>query len=152
MRHKFFLTFIALMLFCITIQSQTVPEDVQIANYVNRYHSKAQPEMSGLYVIKQITTTGPKVKPGAEVTVHYEGRFLNNKVFDSSYQRNKPLTFVLGAGKVIPGWEQGIATLRQGEKAILIIPSYLAYGDKKTGSIPANTPLVFTIEVVKAGK
>ena len=152
MQHKFFLTFIALMLFCSTIQSQTVTEDVQIANYVNRYHSKAQPEMSGLYVIKQVTTTGLKVKPGTEVTVHYEGRFLNNKVFDSSYQRNKPLTFILGAGKVIPGWEQGIATLRQGEKAILIIPSYLAYGDKKAGSIPANTPLVFNIEVVKAGK
>jgi FKBP-type peptidyl-prolyl cis-trans isomerase len=152
MQHKSIGLIIALMLFCTTMRSQTVPEDVQIANYVNRYHAKSQPELSGMYVIKQVATTGLKVKPGHEVTVHYEGRFLDNKIFDSSYQRNQPLTFVLGAGKVIPGWEQGIASLRQGEKAILIIPSYLAYGNKKTGSIPANTPLVFNIEVVKAGK
>ena len=143
------ITTLCLIILTQFIHAQTISEDQQILQYVAKYHPNAQPEMSGLYIIKQIKTPYPKVIPGKQVTVHYEGKFLDNKVFDSSYSRNHPIQFVLGQGSVIAGWEQGIATMRQGEKAILIIPSYLAYGNKKSGQIPPNTPLVFTVEIIK---
>lgn len=132
--------------------AQHIPEEIRINQYIKKYHPGAQPTMSGLYVIKTKTTQGPEVRPGNEVTVHYEGKLLNLQVFDSSYDRGKPITFRLGEGRVIAGWEQGVSMLREGETAVLVIPSYLGYGDRTMGKIPANSPLVFRIEVVKAAQ
>lgn len=134
------------------LAGQTLGEDARIEQYVKTNFAGATSEMSGLYVIKKVKSNGIMVTPGSKVVVHYEGKFLDDKVFDSSWTRNKPIEFVVGQGRVIPGWEQGIVQLRQGEKAVLIVPSYLGYGNVKTGIIPANTPLVFTIEVLKVIK
>jgi peptidyl-prolyl cis-trans isomerase A (cyclophilin A) len=141
---------ILLILSTATIQAQHIPEEVRINQYVKKYHPGAEPKMSGLYLIKITDGTGPQTIPGKDVTVHYEGKLLNLQQFDSSYDRGKPITFKLGEGRVIAGWEQALAQLRQGDVAVIIIPSYLAYGDKPVGKIPANSPLVFKIEVVKA--
>ncbi len=86
---------------------------------------------------------------GSSVTVHYEGRFLDGKVFDSSYLRDDTFEFTLGAGQVIRGWDLVIPQMVLGEITEFYIPSQLAYGASGSGStIPPNTPLVFQIELL----
>ncbi|MBN2165136.1 MAG: FKBP-type peptidyl-prolyl cis-trans isomerase [Marinilabiliaceae bacterium] len=149
---KFFLNSVFLFFFILPVLSQHIPEEARIKQFVNANYKGVEPRMSGLYIIKQNETDGKIVKPGDEVTVHYEGKLLNDNVFDSSYKRMQPIKFIVGTGRVIAGWDEGVSLMRQGEKAVLIIPSHLAYGDRNVGSIPANSPLVFTIEVLKVGK
>lgn len=93
--------------------------------------------------------TGEEADSGKIVTVHYSGFLEDGKVFDSSVERDEPLTLMLGVGQVIPGWEEGIALLRQGSKAQLIIPPALAYGDRDLGVIPSNSTLIFDVEVIE---
>ncbi len=114
--------------------------------------SKAQDTLttaSGLkYIIRQ-EGKGELPKPEALLKVHYTGKLLNDTVFDSSYERKRPFTFVLGKGKVIKGWDEGFALLKQGTKATFIIPPNLAYGGRATGKIPANSTLVFDVELME---
>lgn len=92
---------------------------------------------------------GPKPKSGDLVTVNYSGFLLNGKKFDSSVERDKPFSFIIGQHQVIPGWDEGIALLNEGSKAILIIPPSMAYGSRKVGPIPANSTLIFDVELLK---
>lgn len=96
---------------------------------------------------------GEEAKSGSEVTVQYVGvDYKNGKEFDSSWSRSEPFTFTLGAGQVIPGWEQGVEGMKVGGRRELIIPPELAYG--KTGSPPAigpNETLVFVIDLLEVG-
>ena len=93
---------------------------------------------------------GPNAEKGKTVAVHYEGSLLNGQVFDSSFQRNQPISFQLGVGQVIPGWDEGIQLLRVGDKARLVIPSELAYGAAGAGGvIPPNATLLFDVELVE---
>ncbi len=125
-------------------------ELLEMESYLEQNQIETEPTNSGLYIIIKKHGKGPTVKPGQKVTVHYEGRFLNDVVFDSSYDKDKPFTFVLGAGKVIPGWEQGISKLKVGDKARLIVPSHLAYGKKGVEAfIPPYSTLIFDVEVIK---
>jgi FKBP-type peptidyl-prolyl cis-trans isomerase len=81
-------------------------------------------------------------------TVNYKGMLLDGTVFDSSEGR-EPFTFQLGQGQVIKGWDEGIALMQKGTKALLIIPSALAYGDRGAGDmIPPYSPLVFEVEMI----
>jgi peptidylprolyl isomerase len=81
--------------------------------------------------------------------VHYTGRLLDGTKFDSSLDRNDPIEFKLGQGMVIKGWDEGIALLKVGGKALLIIPSNLAYGSRGAGGvIPPFSPLTFEVELV----
>ena len=92
---------------------------------------------------------GPQPKAGQTVRVHYTGWLTNGLKFDSSVDRGEPFEFVLGQGKVIKGWDQGVATMRVGGKRKLTIPSDLAYGLK--GSPPEigpNSTLVFDVELL----
>jgi peptidylprolyl isomerase len=91
---------------------------------------------------------GKRAKDGDMVLVHYVGKLTNDTVFDSSRRRNMPFKFKLGAGQVIKGWDEGIALLNVGDKAVLTIPPHLGYGDRATGSIPANSTLIFEVELV----
>lgn len=92
---------------------------------------------------------GRKPEAGENVRVHYTGKFADGKVFDSSYERGAPITFKLGKGQVIKGWDEGIALLTEGSKAKLIIPPALGYGDKGMGSMPPNSTLYFDVELVE---
>lgn len=85
---------------------------------------------------------------GERVEVHYEGKLSDGSVFDSSISRGEPITFTLGKGRVIKGWDEGIALLHVGEKAIFIIPAELGYGSKAVGPIPANSTLTFEVELL----
>jgi tetratricopeptide (TPR) repeat protein len=84
------------------------------------------------------------------VLVHYTGTLSNGLKFDSSLDRNDPIAFKLGAGRVIKGWDEGVAQLRVGDQAILVIPPQLGYGPKGAGGgvIPPDATLIFIIEVV----
>lgn len=92
---------------------------------------------------------GQRAKAGDMVSVHYTGKLTNDSIFDSSYNRNQPLKFKLGAGQVIKGWDEGIALLNVGDKAIFTIPPELGYGSRAVGPIPANSTLIFEVELLQ---
>nr|WP_321411561.1 peptidylprolyl isomerase [uncultured Allomuricauda sp.] len=93
--------------------------------------------------------SGAKAEKGKTVSVHYEGALANGQVFDSSYKRKQPIDFSLGIGQVIPGWDEGIGLLKEGDKARFVIPSHLAYGSTGAGGvIPPNATLVFDVELM----
>ncbi len=86
---------------------------------------------------------------GNTVVVHYTGKLTNGKVFDSSVDRGEPFSFVLGQGQVIQGWERGILGMKEGGKRKLTIPPNLGYGTRPVGPIPANSTLIFDVELLK---
>lgn len=107
---------------------------------------------SGLHIITRRSGTGTLPQIGQQTAVIYKGTFLNNRVFDQSRLGTDgkliPFTFLLGRGQVIAGWDEGIGLMRKGEKAILLIPSALAYGSSGiTNAIPPDTPLRFDVEL-----
>lgn len=132
------------------IEQLKLSEDSLLTNYLSQNSINVKPTTSGLYIIHTQAGTGAKAAAGKTVSVHYEGRLLfSNEVFDSSIQRDQPLDFVLGQGKVIPGWEEGIAAMSEGGKATLIIPSKLAYDS--VGAYPIIPPycsLIFDVELL----
>jgi peptidylprolyl isomerase len=97
-----------------------------------------------------IVGTGPEAKSGNTVSVNYVGvLYHGGKEFDSSWKRHEPFTFKLGAGQVIPGWDQGIVGMKVGGRRELVIPAELAYGSKGSPpSIPPNAPLVFVVDLL----
>lgn len=100
-------------------------------------------------VLDQVVGNGPQPQPGQTLIVHYTGYLDNGTVFDSSLQRGQPFEFVLGAGQVIRGWEEGLATMRVGGKRRLIVPPELAYGAAGAGGvIPPNARLTFDVELL----
>jgi peptidylprolyl isomerase len=108
------------------------------------------PSPSKLVVKDIIKGTGPEAQAGQSVTVNYVGvLFHGGKEFDASWKRNEPLTFTLGRGQVIPGWDQGVAGMKVGGRRELIIPSALAYGPTgRPPTIPPNAPLVFVVDLL----
>jgi peptidylprolyl isomerase len=104
---------------------------------------------SGLTYIEVTPGSGASPQPGDLVTVHYTGTLENGTVFDSSYSRDKPIQFAIGTGMVIPGWDEGIALMKEGGKAKLVIPPDLAYGAAGAGGvIPPNATLNFDVFLV----
>ncbi len=96
--------------------------------------------------------TGDVAAPGETLTVNYVGAFTDGKVFDSSIARGVPFTFVLGAGKVISGWDQGLIGMKVGGTRILTVPPELGYGPTDYGPIPGGSTLVFQVELVSVQK
>lgn len=105
---------------------------------------------SGLrYVVRNPGTGDITPQLGDELIVHYDGRLLDGTSFDSSYRRGVPFTFRLGSGSVIRGWEDAFATMHKGEKRTLIIPHWLAYGEKgRPPTIPPKATLIFEVELI----
>lgn len=93
--------------------------------------------------------SGREAAPGDTVAVHYTGVLPDGTVFDSSFSRNEPFTFTLGSGSVIQGWERGIRGMREGGRRLLAIPPHLGYGPRAVGSIPANSTLIFDVEILQ---
>ena len=114
----------------------------------------AQP--AGLQMIDRRVGTGPTAEHGLTVVVHYTGWLYDasapqdkGKMFDSSRDRGQPISFVLGVGRVIAGWDQGLVGMKVGGQRTLIIPPDLGYGAKGFGTmIPPDTTLVFDVELI----
>lgn len=103
---------------------------------------------SGLQYQDITVGTGAEAKAGQTVEVHYVGTFLDGRKFDSSRDRGEKFSFPLGAGRVIKGWDEGVAGMKVGGVRKLIIPSELAYGTRGAGGvIPPNTTLMFEVEL-----
>ncbi len=100
------------------------------------------------HVIKGLPAgvAAPKPAPGSIVTVHYDGTFIDGKKFDSSYDRQEPATFQLA--NVIPGWQEGVPMMREGETWEFAIPADLAYGNESGGPIPAGSVLLFKVRLL----
>lgn len=92
--------------------------------------------------------TGDPVEKGDIVTVHYIGTLQNGQEFDNSYKKGKPLSFEVGKGRVIKGWEEGILGMQKDGQRILVIPSEKAYGEAGYGPIPSHATLVFAVELI----
>ena len=89
-----------------------------------------------------------QVKIGDTISVHYTGKLTDGTKFDSSVDRGVPFEFTVGQGMVIQGWEQGFLGAKVGEKRTLTIPAEMGYGARAVGSIPANSTLIFDVELV----
>jgi len=104
---------------------------------------------SGLEYEEIEAGTGAQAQAGKVVSVHYTGKLTNGQVFDSSIPLGQPLDFPVGAGRVIKGWDEGIAMMKVGGKAVLTIPPHLGYGARGAGGvIPPNATLIFEVELV----
>ncbi len=128
-------------------------EMVTIANYLKANNITVAPTASGLYYIESGAGTGEQPVVGDKVKVHYHGTLLDGTKFDSSYDRDQPFEFTIGKGQVIKGWDEGIALMKVGGKATLIVPSSLGYGARARGGvIHAYAPLKFDVELIEITK
>jgi len=126
-------------------------EKVVLKQYIENHKLNVEPDSNGIYRLVIRKGNEKKVKIGSHVTVHYEGKFLNGKFFDSTKKRNQPFEFVYGTeSQLIKGLYDVIGKMTEGEKNIVIIPSRLAFGEKgsSTGIIPPYTSLLFEVEVL----
>lgn len=96
-----------------------------------------------------VVGTGEEAVSGKTVTVNYVGTLTDGTKFDASADHGQPFSFELGAGRVIKGWDQGVAGMKVGGKRKLTIPPDLAYGNQAVGTIPSNSTLVFEVELLK---
>ncbi|MCG8477225.1 MAG: FKBP-type peptidyl-prolyl cis-trans isomerase [Cytophagales bacterium] len=145
---------------------QLAVDDQKIVEYISSNNLKAEKTESGLRYIIAESKDGKKIEPGDVVHVHYAGKNMKDELFDTSIksiaEKNdkvqegrdyKPLKLTVGAGQVIAGWDEGLALLKEGDKATFIIPSTLAYGNRNMGpGIGPNEVLVFDVEIVKVDK
>lgn len=132
------------------LDKQGTPElSVVDANIVREKYSTATHVPSGLLYVVRAPGAGATPRVGDEVIAHYDGRLLDGTPFDSSYRSGVPLTFRVGTGAVIKGWDEAFLTMRKGEKRTLIIPYWLAYGTSgRPPSIPPRATLVFEVELI----
>ena len=119
-------------------------------NLIGQKYSTAHKLRSGLrYLVRAPGTGTATPRLGEEVICHYDGRLLDGTPFDSSYKKGVPLTFRVGTGAVILGWDEAFLTMKKGEKRTLIIPHWLGYGDKGSPpTIPGGAALVFVVDLV----
>lgn len=120
------------------------------AMLIAKTYGNARQSATGLRWVERAPGSGdghPRI--GGEVIAHYDGRLLDGTPFDSSYKRGVPLTFRVGIGSVIRGWDEAFLTMKKGEKRTLIIPHWLAYGEKGSPpTIPPRATLVFEVELI----
>ena len=138
-----FLVFGAVFIGACDKETDLEKENAAIQAYLEENNITTEPQYSGLYYIETVAGTGASADGGDRVRVKYTGTFLDGEEFDSGIY-----TFTLGTGGVIRGWDEGISYMNEGGKAILLIPSDLAYGVYGHNSIPGYTPLLFDVELM----
>lgn len=111
-------------------------------------HAPIETAASGLRYMDEVIGDGAALQAGQSVAVHYTGWLTDGTKFDSSRDRGQPFRFPLGAGRVIKGWDEGVASMNVGGKRRLIVPPALGYGAGGTGPIPPNATLIFDVEAL----
>jgi FKBP-type peptidyl-prolyl cis-trans isomerase len=138
-------------------------EPARIAAFLKEHHLSAKTLKSGLCLIETRGGKGPAIKTGASVTVNYVAKLINGKIIETSLKEEAmksgifdslfeyiPFTFVMGDSSTVAGWEEGISHMRKGGKAILVVPSSLAYGEEGLEDIiPPYSPVVYEIEILE---
>lgn len=128
---------------------ETARAYAEMQQYFAENNIVASPTPSGLYYVMIQEGNGEMPEKGDNVKVHYTGKLLDGKVFDSSVERGEPINVPIGMGYVIPGWDEGIMMMSKGEKGVLYIPYYLGYGDRGAGAdIPPFANLIFEVELI----
>ncbi len=131
------------------MQEQEAEEVKLFAEYLKTNNITQTPTASGLYIIQLEKGNGKKIEAGQTAVVHYSGTLLNGFEFDTSIGK-EPFTFPLGQQRVIPAWDEAVATMKIGDKIKIIAPSKLAYGPRGAGGvIPPFAPLVFEIKLME---
>jgi len=149
---------IALLLLLVACQKKIDEQDIVQTEtkgkpMVEEIVGKEVTTSSGLTYIDEVVGTGKTPEKGGKIKVHYTGTLEDGTKFDSSHDRGKPIEFALGVGQVIPGWDEGISTMREGGKRKLIIPPELAYGERGAGKvIPPNATLHFNVELIEVSE
>lgn len=137
------------------VASTTTESASTTKTITNKTKTKMITTASGLIIEDEVIGTGAEAKVGDNVTVQYVGQLTNGKVFDASLNHGtQGFSFPLGAGHVIKGWDEGVAGMKVGGKRKLTIPSNLAYGSQDVGNglIPANSTLIFEVELLSTGR
>jgi peptidylprolyl isomerase len=129
--------------------TETTTTTTQTANPTGAAGAAANTATSKVDSVDSVVGKGAEAVNGKSVTVHYTGTLKDGTKFDSSVDRKEPFTFTLGSGQVIKGWEQGIVGMKVGGKRKLTIPPELAYGANAVGAIPANSTLIFDVELLE---
>ena len=133
----------------VSMEEKLVEDGATIDAYLTENGIEAETTASGLRYVITEAGSGDTPEAGQNVSVHYRGTLMDGTQFDSSYDRGEPLSFPIGRGQVIKGWDEGIALLNKGAKATLYIPSPLAYGERGAGgAIPPFAILKFDVELV----
>lgn len=134
-----------LSMFALSMQSQSIPAKLK--------KNKEYISQSGLKLtVYELNKKAPKADSADYIAVHYVGKLADGTIFDASYDRNMPIEFILGSGRVIKGWDEGLQYLHLGDSALLVIPPDIAYGSREKGKIPANSTLYFTVKIVELKK
>lgn len=135
-----------------TVDASQLSQDFANISFLIADASSGKPNMietdSGLKYEDLVEGTGATAEKGNKVEVHYVGTLENGSKFDSSRDRNQTFEFPLGAGRVIKGWDEGVAGMKVGGKRKLVIPSKLGYGSRGIGPIPPDATLIFEVELV----
>jgi FKBP-type peptidyl-prolyl cis-trans isomerase len=138
MLGRLFIAATMLLAACLVVPSMSLAKEKKVTT------------KSGLTYEDKKVGSGPVAKAGQTVSVHYTGWLTNGTKFDSSRDRNEPFVFHLGAGEVIPGWDEGVQGMKVGGVRKLTIPPALGYGSRGAGSaIPPNSTLVFEVELLE---
>lgn len=130
-----------------------VNQESEELNLLKKYLENANinilPSPTGLYYIETFTGTGRKPIAGKPVEIHYTGKFIDGKIFDSTYKKGQSFKYIYGVGQVISGMDEGVSQMKVGGKSTLVIPSNIAYGDNGYGElIPPYSTLIFEIELL----
>jgi len=139
-------------LFLRWVEDQIQLEKEMVKNYLDKEQIKVKPAFNGMYFILTRVGSGKRPEKGDLVTIHYEGKFIDGKYFDSTKKRNEPLEFIYGQEyMVIKGIEDAIGMMREGDKALIILPSDLAFGDSGSGdgTVPPFTSIIYELELLK---
>ena len=131
----------------IKAEAKAKAEKNKLVDFIKENYPNATKTASGIYYVHTKEGTGKSPNASNTVEVHYEGKFLNGKVFDSSIKRGESISFPLNG--VIKGWTEGLQLMKEGGKTTLIIPYKLAYGERGRSSIPPKSDLIFDIELIK---
>lgn len=132
------------------LNAQTPQYSAQDEALIQQTYPTARKLPSGLRIVTRSPGEGEAMPQlGNRVTCHYAGRLLDGTEFDSSYKRGTPFTFRMGLNQVIAGWEEGFGQMRKGQRCTLIVPHWLAYGDKgRPPTIPPKATLIFEVELL----
>lgn len=144
----FIITVIVIALIFINYTQSDNSLNVDGESFEDRVSSLSQKSYEGLAVGDVVKGSGRGIKEGDRVTVHYIGALKDGTVFDSSRDRDRPLSFTVGEGRVIQGWEMGVLDMKEGGLRMLFIPPELGYGSRSQGPIPPDSTLIFEIELL----